>query len=117
MTTAEVIAAVGGIVGGVGGIVAGVGGIAAVILAVKSMRLSREAQKKIDEIVDDDRRYQQFLDRWTAKAIELINKEPGMGSKRRLKINEPENTQYIARAIREGRWEPAYEGNEYWVTK
>ena len=110
MTGPEVIAAVGGIVGGVGGIFSAV-------LALRSMRLSREAQRKIDEIVDDDRRYQQFLDRWTAQALELINKQPGGGSKRRLTIEEPENTRYIARAVREGRWEPAYQGNEYWVTK
>ena len=104
-------------VAALGGIVAGVGGIASVVLAVKSMRLSREAQKKIDEIVDDDRRYHQFTERHIARGLKTIKENPG-GTKRYVEIDEPENERYLARAVREGLFEPAdYGRSAFWVTK
>src|SRR4051794_33365629 len=100
----------------VGGIVAGIGGIASVYLAVKSMRLSREAQGKIDSILEDDRRYKEFVDRHTQRALDNIRKNPIGGTKRHLEVKEPENDRYIARALREGLWQP-YGADDYYITK
>jgi hypothetical protein len=102
-----------------GGIVAGVGGIASVVLALKSIKLTETAQKKVDEILEDDRRYHAFVDGKVQAGFKILNDDrgPRYSSKRGLVINEPANERYLARAVREGVFEIGDGSHMYWVTK
>ena len=109
----------------VGSLVAGVGGLAAVVLAVKSINLTKKsmaaaqaAQMKIDTILDDDRRYKDFVDRHVARGLHVLRSEafPSASGKRQVDIDEPD-VRYLARALREGVFEPGNSRNMYWVTK
>jgi hypothetical protein len=74
-----------------GGIVAGVGGIASVVLALKSIKLTETAQKKVDEILEGDRRYHAFVDGKVQAGLKILNDDrgPRFSSKRGLRSTSP----------------------------
>ena len=84
-----------------GGVVAGIGGIASVVLTVKSIRLTTDAQKKLDEILGEDYRYKTWID---AKLAEWAAHDWILPEIRPATIEEK---RYLGRALREGILEKA----------
>ena len=91
----------------------------AAVLALKSIKLTQTAQKKVDEILEDDRRYHEFVDSKVQEGLKMLNNDRAarFSSKRGIEINEPQNVRYIARALREGVFEIGDGTHMYWVTK
>ena len=118
-TTFEWVTVVAAVVGGVGGLIAAVGGIMAAVLALKSIKLTQTAQKKVDEILEDDRRYHAFVDGKVQAGLKLLNDDRGVrySSKRGL-VDQPARERALRCASRpRGRLGIGDGSHMYWVTK
>jgi hypothetical protein len=92
--------------------------ILASVFAIYFNFTTAKARKYIDSVVNDDKKYKEFLDFSIAEFMKLKKSKQSYGDIVSLYTVEttPDNALYIARALREGQW-THYRANQYYVVR